>query len=59
LPFVGGNWMQRREYRTVQQDLQSIDAASLEAMAEVLARYPLSVNTTLAIGPTIGLTAPA
>ncbi|HEV3136917.1 MAG TPA: pitrilysin family protein [Pirellulales bacterium] len=56
---VGGNWMQRREYRTVQQDLQSIDAVSLEAMAEVLARYPLSINTTLAIGPTTGLTAPA
>ena len=54
---VGGNWMQRREYRTVQQDLQAIDAVSLEALAEVLARHPLSVNTTLAIGPTTELTA--
>ncbi len=56
---VGGNWMQRHEYRTVQQDLRSIDDVSLDAMADVLARYPLSVNTTLAIGPLATLTAPA
>ncbi len=55
---VGGNWTQRREYRTVQQDLQAIDAVSLSAIAEVLARYPLSLNTTLAIGPATELTAP-
>ncbi|MBI3839564.1 MAG: insulinase family protein [Planctomycetia bacterium] len=56
---VGGNWMQRREYRTVQQDLQAIDAVSRDALVEVLARYPLSVSTTLAIGPATQLTAPA
>jgi predicted Zn-dependent peptidase len=56
---VGGNWLQRREYRTVQHDLQSIDAVSLEALSEVLARYPLSVSTTLAIGPVGQLTEPS
>ena len=56
---VGGNWMQRREYRTVQQDLESIDAVTREALAEVLARYPLSINTALAVGPCSQLTAPA
>lgn len=54
---VGGNWMQRREYRTVQHDLQTIDAVQLDELTAVLARYPLSISTTLAIGP-IDLTEP-
>lgn len=56
---VGGNRIQRREYRAVKQDLEAIDAVTLDAMAEVLARYPLSVNTTLAIGPLADLAVPA
>ena len=56
---VGGNWTQRREYRTVQDDLKAIDAVSLDDLRDVLARYPLSVNTTLAVGPLETLTAPA
>ena len=56
---VGGNWIQRHEYRTVQHDLRAIDAVSLDQLIDVLARYPLAVNTTLAIGPAESLTAPA
>jgi len=48
---VGGNWIQRREYRTVKSDLEAIDAVSQDELQAVLARYPLSLNTTLAIGP--------
>lgn len=55
---VGGNWMQRREYRTVKRDLEAIDAVTRDDLAAVLARYPLSFNTTLAIGPTTELSAP-
>lgn len=56
---VGGNWMQRHEYRTVHDDLQAIDAVTAAEVREVLARYPLSINTTLAIGPLAEMTAPA
>jgi predicted Zn-dependent peptidase len=56
---VGGNWMHRGEYRTVQQDLRAIDAITLEGMADILARYPLSISTTLAVGPLANLAAPA
>jgi predicted Zn-dependent peptidase len=56
---VGGNWMQRREYRTVKDDLGAIDAVTLDDLSAVLARYPLSINTTLAVGPLAELTAPA
>jgi predicted Zn-dependent peptidase len=56
---VGGNWVQRREHRTVQQELASIDAVTVDDLIDVLRRYPLSVNTTLAIGPEAELAAPA
>ena len=55
---VGGNWIQRHEYRTVKQDLDAIDAVTAEDLQAVLARFPLSASTTLAIGPATGLTAP-
>jgi predicted Zn-dependent peptidase len=55
---VGGNWLQRREYRTVRADLDAVEAITRDDLAAVLARYPLSVNTTLAIGPVEHLTAP-
>ena len=48
---VGGNWVQRREYRTMQQDLVAIDAVTRADIAKVLERYPLSRHTTVAIGP--------
>jgi predicted Zn-dependent peptidase len=56
---VGGNWIQRREYRTVKNDLDAIDAVTQSELQAVLARYPLSLNTTLAIGPAEKLAAPA
>ena len=55
---VGGNWVQRHEYRTVHEDLAAVDALTVESLAEVLARYPLSTNTTLAIGPLARLVPP-
>jgi predicted Zn-dependent peptidase len=48
---VGGNWISQREYRSVRDDLASVDAVTLDDVHRVLAKYPLSVNTTLAIGP--------
>ena len=48
---VGGNWMQRREYRSVADDLASVDAVTLDEVHRVLAEYPLTTNTTVTIGP--------
>ncbi|HTU26452.1 MAG TPA: pitrilysin family protein [Pirellulales bacterium] len=48
---VGGNWLQRREYRSVADDLAAVDAVTVEDIARVLARFPLSMSTTMAIGP--------
>jgi predicted Zn-dependent peptidase len=56
---VGSNWIQRREYRTVKQDLDAIEAVTRDDLMAVLARFPLSLNTTLAIGPARDIKAPA
>ncbi len=55
---VGGNWMQRREYRTVKDDLEAIDKVTVADTLDVLRRYPLTMNTMLAIGPVGQLAGP-
>ena len=48
---VGGNWLQRQEYRTVDDDLRAIDSVTRENIAAVLKGYPLERSATVAIGP--------
>jgi predicted Zn-dependent peptidase len=48
---VGGNWMQRREYRSVADDLATVDAVTLSDIHAVLKKYPLTRATTVTIGP--------
>ncbi len=48
---VGGEWIHRRRYLSVRDDLEAIAAVSLDEVAAVLARYPLTRNTTVTIGP--------
>lgn len=53
---VGGNWMQRREYRSVADDLTTVDAITLDDIHAVLKKYPLSRASTVTIGPLRELT---
>jgi predicted Zn-dependent peptidase len=55
---VGGNWASQHAYRTVQDDLHDVDAVTIEAVRDLLARYPLTTNATIAIGPLSELDAP-
>lgn len=48
---VGANWTQRREYRSVKDDLDAVEAVTLDDLHRVLAAWPLSQSTTVAIGP--------
>ena len=48
---VGGNWLQRREYRTIADDLAVVDAVTLDDLHRVMKNYPLSRATTATIGP--------
>ena len=48
---VGGNWVQRREYRTVAEYMALFEAVTVDQIAALLAKYPLTENTGIAIGP--------
>lgn len=48
---VGMNWLQRERYVSLRDDLDAVAAVTLEQMAGLLARYPLSRSMTVAIGP--------
>jgi predicted Zn-dependent peptidase len=55
---LGGDWVQRREYRSVRDDLDAVSAITVEQVASVLQRYPLTHSTTVTIGPLAELRAP-
>jgi len=55
---LGSNWTHRREYRSVKDDLDAVDAVTIEQIAAVLKKYPLSASTTVTIGPSASVTAP-
>lgn len=48
---VGGNWLQRREYRSVANDLTVIDSVTTADVRTVLKKYPLSQYSTVTVGP--------
>ncbi len=48
---VGSNWLQRRDYRTVREVIDSYEAVSCDDAARILSKFPLSRNTAVAVGP--------
>jgi len=48
---VGGNWLQRREYRTVADDLEELERVTVDGIRAVLKKYPLSACSTITVGP--------
>ena len=48
---VGGDWVYRREYRSLEEDIDLVASIRLEQIAGVLQRYSLLEGTTLTIGP--------
>lgn len=48
---VGSDWLGRREYNSMQKDLDDVAAITLDDLHAVVKKYPLTRCTTLAIGP--------
>ena len=48
---LGGNWLQRHEYRTVSADIEALDRVTTDDIRAVLKRYPLSAYSTITVGP--------
>ncbi|MCA9054084.1 MAG: insulinase family protein [Planctomycetaceae bacterium] len=51
LSALGGNWVYRQEYRTVEDDLRTVQELGLKDIRELLSRYPLTQTTTVGVGP--------
>ena len=56
---VGGNWIQRREYRTVRQEVDALRAVSLDDVSDLLGKYSLSRGSVVSVGPLRELSLPA
>ncbi len=48
---VGDDWFYRREYRSLEEDLDLFASINLDQVADVLKRYSLVEGTALTIGP--------
>jgi len=60
LGSLGNNWLYRKEYRTLQDDISAIKSVTPDQIRELLDRYPLDTLTTITIGPRetlLGITA--
>ena len=55
LSSLGGNWIYRGEYRSVSDDLEAIRGISAGDIRSLLEAFPLAVNTTVGVGPLVGL----
>lgn len=55
LSSLGGNWIYRREYRTVEDDLESIRRLNAEDLRGLLSQYSLALTTVVGIGPLASL----
>ena len=51
LSSLGGNWIYRQEYVSVEDDLKLLESVTLESIQELLKKYPLGHSTTAAVGP--------
>jgi predicted Zn-dependent peptidase len=51
LSSLGGNWVYRREYRSIRDDLQALASVSRDDLRRLLDEYPLPPVTVVAVGP--------
>ncbi|MFQ5735116.1 MAG: M16 family metallopeptidase, partial [Planctomycetaceae bacterium] len=55
LSSLGGNWVYRQEYRSVEDDLQTLRSITSGDIRELLDAYPLGQTTTVTVGPLTAL----
>lgn len=57
---IGANWLQRHEYRTVREDVESVEKVTRSDIAQLLELCPISRDiTTVTIGPLKNVKAPS
>ena len=51
LSSLGGNWLVRREYRTIEDDLAIVSNVTLDDIRQLMNEFPLLQTTTVGVGP--------
>ena len=51
LSSLGGNWVYRKEYKSVADDLKTVRGLSLADVDSLLKKYPIRMSTTVGVGP--------
>ncbi len=51
LGSLGGNWQDRGEYRTVEEDLADLRRLTVHDLRDLLTTFPLEIATTVGVGP--------
>jgi predicted Zn-dependent peptidase len=51
LSTLGHDWLIRREYRSIADDLRLLDALTLDDLHNLIAAFPLTPCTTIGVGP--------
>ena len=51
LASLGGNWVYREEYRTVEDDVTAIQQVTVQDIRDLLDKYPLAQTTSAGVGP--------
>ena len=51
LGSLGGNWQDRGEYKSVEDDLADLDRLTVHDVRDLLTAFPLTIVTTAAVGP--------
>ena len=51
LSSLGGNWLTRREYRSIADDLAILRGVTLDDIRNLLVEFPLVQTTTVGVGP--------
>lgn len=48
---VGGNWVARGKYMTIREELELVDAVTVDDVNRILRDFPLTTSTAVTIGP--------
>jgi predicted Zn-dependent peptidase len=51
LSSLGGNWLYRKEYQSVEDDLEAVRRLTVHDLRDLLSVYPLAMTTIVTIGP--------
>ena len=51
LSSLGGNWVYRDEYQSVEDDLRMLQSVTTDDINQLLEKYPLAQTTTVGVGP--------